>query len=243
MPADRPRARSARPRSEGSGSRARFEAIHQTIRERICLLEYPPGTHIGEAGLAGEFGVSRTPIRRVLAVLESEGLVESRHGVATVVTTIDLADLREIYALRTRLAEMIGDFDPQPRSAADMARLEALKARCEAMREGVPDAAAYSRLNMAFALELLEVIGNRALREVSGRLYFQTSRFVLETMASMDLAEEIEIFRTEITEIISALARGDFRAVGFIRRNHIAWSFDRMTEQRRRLTQAQEDGA
>src|SRR3546814_13334553 len=88
----------------GSSARNRFTAMRDEIRERICLLTYPPGTRLSEAALAAEFGVSRTPIRRVLAHLEAGGLVESRHGVGTVVTTIDLPLLREIYALRMRLA-------------------------------------------------------------------------------------------------------------------------------------------
>ena len=69
----------------------RFEAIHAEIRERICLLHYPPGHTLRRAELAREFGISRTPIRRVLQRLEYEGLVESRHGIGTIVTLIDSA--------------------------------------------------------------------------------------------------------------------------------------------------------
>src|SRR3546814_17250695 len=61
--------------------RVRSEAVHREIRERICLLGYPPGSRLSEDALALEFGVSRTPIRQVLHRLEFEGLVESRHGV------------------------------------------------------------------------------------------------------------------------------------------------------------------
>jgi DNA-binding GntR family transcriptional regulator len=213
-----------------SASRLRFTTMYEEIRERICLLRYPPGTRLSEEALAAEFGVSRTPIRRVLIFLEADGLVESRHGVGTVVTDIDIGKLREIYALRTRLAELIGEFDPRPRTASDFRRLHALLARCDALLER-PDAAEYSRLNMAFARELAQVIGNRALRGVSERLYYLTSRFLLASMARMDLREEVEIFRREMADIIAALERGDMRAVGLIRRNHIAWSFHRMTRE------------
>ncbi|MEZ5475956.1 MAG: GntR family transcriptional regulator [Thiolinea sp.] len=47
------------------------------MRRRICLLDYPPNTRLREEDLASEFGVSRTPLRRVLGHLESEGLVKS----------------------------------------------------------------------------------------------------------------------------------------------------------------------
>ena len=50
-------------------ARERFERIYNTIRDRICLIEYEPGARLGEEELAREFGVSRTPVRRVLARL------------------------------------------------------------------------------------------------------------------------------------------------------------------------------
>ena len=87
-------------------ARERFERIYKTIRDRICLLEYEPGARLGEEELAREFGVSRTPLRRVLSRLEGEGLLESRHGVGTFVTDVDLDgdDKRGILLLEQLLA-------------------------------------------------------------------------------------------------------------------------------------------
>src|SRR5262245_62524476 len=81
-------------------SRERFERLYATMRDRICLLEYKPLEHLSEEELAAEFNVSRTPIRRVLSRLEAEGLVESRHGVGTIVTKISFAALSQVYQLR-----------------------------------------------------------------------------------------------------------------------------------------------
>ncbi|HET8729203.1 MAG TPA: GntR family transcriptional regulator [Alphaproteobacteria bacterium] len=214
---------------KASNARSRFNTMYEEIRERICLLIYPPGMRLSEEALALEFGVSRTPIRRVLASLEATGLVESRHGVGTVVTTIGLAKLREIYALRMRLAELIGELDPRPPGAADIARLRGLLASLEALRDR-PDALEYSRINMAFQHELLKVIGNEALRRVSEMLYYQTSRFFVESATSMDLVEEIDIFHQEVSDIVGALERKDMRGVGLVRRTHIAWSVYRMMQ-------------
>ena len=52
----------------------RHQRIYKTIRERISLLYYPPNTVIGETELAGEFNVSRTPIRRVFAAFAFRGI-------------------------------------------------------------------------------------------------------------------------------------------------------------------------
>ena len=62
-------------------ARERADRIYRILRDRICLLEYAPGSLISEEELAQEFEVSRTPVRRVLGRLESEGLVQSVHGV------------------------------------------------------------------------------------------------------------------------------------------------------------------
>ena len=90
----------------------RHVRIYKTIRERISLLKYEPGTVLSEAELASEFAVSRTPIRKVLQRLHYEGLTEVRNGVGTIVTDINLKTLKEIYDLRMRLAELMGELSP-----------------------------------------------------------------------------------------------------------------------------------
>ena len=117
-----------------SVSRERFERIYRTIRDRICLIEYEPGARLSEEDLAREFGVSRTPLRRVLSRLEGEGLLESRHGVGTFVIDVDLETLIPVYRLRMELAGLIGKLDPIPRTDEDLTRVRALLARCDGLR-------------------------------------------------------------------------------------------------------------
>ncbi len=89
-------------------------ALFSTLRDRICLLDYPPGTVLREAVLAAEFGLSRTPIRSVLQRLAHDGLIESRDGVGTIVTAPDFPEIRDIYLVRLKIAERIGQMDPRP---------------------------------------------------------------------------------------------------------------------------------
>src|ERR671924_307444 len=109
-----------------SMSRERFERIYKTIRDRICLLEYQPGERLGEEELAREFNVSRTPIRRLLSRLEGEGLLESRHGVGTFGTDVDIDSLAQVFQLRMELAELMGKLDPIPRSGEDVKRVRSI---------------------------------------------------------------------------------------------------------------------
>jgi DNA-binding GntR family transcriptional regulator len=210
-----------------SMSRERFERIYKAIRDRICLLEYQPGERLGEEELAREFHVSRTPIRRVLSKLESEGLLESRHGVGTFVTDVDIDSLAQVYQLRMELAELLGKLDPIPRSEDDLARVRALLVRCDKLLTK-PDAKAYARLNMDFFQELGAMIGNAPLREISERLYYQTTRIWLKSVPRLNLRDEIVVFRREMADILAAMEVGDLEAVGHIRRSHISMSVKRM---------------
>ena len=46
------------------------------VRELILLEKLPPGMHIPERDLAEALGISRTPMREALRILEAEGLVD-----------------------------------------------------------------------------------------------------------------------------------------------------------------------
>ena len=213
-----------------SVSRERFERIYRTIRDRICLIEYEPGARLAEEELAREFGVSRTPLRRVLSRLEGEGLLQSRHGVGTFVIDVDLETLIPVYRLRMELAELIGKLDPIPRTPDDLARVGAILDRCDQLIEHPPDPKAYARLNMDFFQELSAMTGNQPLREISERLYFLTNRVWLKSVPYLNLSDEITVFRREVADILAAMELGDLESVGYIRRSHIAMWVRRMQQ-------------
>ena len=208
-------------------ARGRFERIYNTIRDRICLLEYEPGARLGEEELAREFGVSRTPLRRVLSRLETEGLLESRHGVGTFITDVDLDSLEQVFELRMELAELMGKLDPIARTAADLDRVRDIIRRCDEHLTN-PQPNDYARINMDFFQELAEMIGNQPLREITERLYYLTARIWLKSMPHLNLPNEITVFRREVADILAAMEVGDLEAVGHIRRSHISMSVKRM---------------
>ena len=220
-------ARSAARVPHGPSAKERAERIYRILRDRICLIDYPPGSRLSEEELAQEFSISRTPLRRVLARLESEGLVESIHGVGTIVTDVDLEELAQVYMLRTELALLVGRLSPIPRSAEDLDRIRDLIARCD---EAIckPDQRTFLHLNMEFFHEVTAISGNQPLREISERLYFQVSRVVLKLMPRLGLAAEFLAFRREMEDVLAAAETGDWEAIGHLRRAHISMSFQRM---------------
>ena len=61
------------------------EEVYRRVRADIMSLKIPPDTRVSVDSLARELGVSQTPIREALSMLEANGLVSKRHfaGYAT----------------------------------------------------------------------------------------------------------------------------------------------------------------
>ncbi|WP_157018180.1 GntR family transcriptional regulator [Mesorhizobium xinjiangense] len=213
-----------------SAARERFDRLYRTLRDRICLLDYPPGARLREEALAEEFGVSRTPLRRVLGWLEAQGLVRSVQGVGTIVTDVDIVALTQVYQMRMELAELIGKLSPVEPDAETLALFRALQARSRTLAV-TPDPRAFAELNLDFFYALLRLTANEPLREISERLYLQTSRIWLKSIPRLDLAEEIAIFSREIADILAAVEIGDLEAAGLTRRSHISMCFARLRAQ------------
>lgn len=205
------------------------DAVYRELRERICLLDLLPGTVLREQALAQEFGVSRTPIREALAMLRLDGLVNRRVGGGTAVSTVDLKVLRDVYALRIKLAELFADFMLVPVPAAVISGVRSLRPEVveaagshDARRLGV----LYNRLHET----MLQAIGNDALKEVSDRLFRQTSRIWIQLLPEMSWEEEVQAFLDEIDESLEALEGSSANHMAEIRAKHMIMLLTRFNE-------------
>lgn len=77
--------------------------LYKRLRDRIVSLEFLPGAQLSRTDLASSYGVSQTPVRDALQMLEKEGLVIVFPQSRTEVTRIDLAQARETQFLRMSL--------------------------------------------------------------------------------------------------------------------------------------------
>lgn len=84
----------------------RSEEIVTSIRNRIFNGDLLPGTRLIEQDIAGEFNMSRGPVREALKELEYEGLVVSEVNKGCMVAPLTGEDAYEIFYLRGSLEKM-----------------------------------------------------------------------------------------------------------------------------------------
>ncbi|MBE2269951.1 MAG: GntR family transcriptional regulator [Anaerolinea sp.] len=89
------------------------EQVAEQIRTAIIEGRLRPNDHIVEAALTEQLGVSRTPVREALILLEREALVVSQPNRGCYVRAFNIDDVRAIFSMRVMLenfaAELIID--------------------------------------------------------------------------------------------------------------------------------------
>lgn len=76
---------------------------YRAIKESISSNAVKPGDLLSENQIAKELGMSRTPVREALRMLESEDYIEVRNGIGIFVKSISLEDIRDIFQVRKAL--------------------------------------------------------------------------------------------------------------------------------------------
>jgi DNA-binding GntR family transcriptional regulator len=77
--------------------------IYSILWEKIITTELYPLTEISEIVLANQINVSRTPVRDALKKLENEGLITTIPQVKSIVSKINLEEVKETLELRATL--------------------------------------------------------------------------------------------------------------------------------------------
>ncbi|WP_046214624.1 GntR family transcriptional regulator [Paenibacillus wulumuqiensis] len=111
------------------------DQVYNMLKQGIIALELSPGQKLNDMELAGQFGVSRTPVREALKRLEDEGLVESFPGAVTRVAPLQeeaaahaFVVAAALHSLAARLsADQLTDEDYEQLEAANMELTAALQ--------------------------------------------------------------------------------------------------------------------
>ncbi len=98
--------------------------VYDRVRNAILEGTLAPGSVMSQVALAEELGISRTPLREALRMLQSEGLVEGEPNRRVRVAPVTPRDLEELYVMRVALESEALRLSVPLMSTEDLARLE-----------------------------------------------------------------------------------------------------------------------
>jgi GntR family transcriptional regulator, rspAB operon transcriptional repressor len=104
------------------------EDVYDRVRNAILDGELAPGVVMSQVALAEELGISRTPLREALRMLQSEGLVEGEPNRRVRVAPMTPRDLEEVYVMRVTLEAETLRLSVPLMTPEDLARLEGFMA-------------------------------------------------------------------------------------------------------------------
>ena len=215
-----------RPRAEPrklTRSQGFVEEVFQLIRADLMSLRIPPDTRISIDSLAREIGVSQTPIREALSMLEAMGLVTKRHFVGYCsAPQLNRKQIDELYEVRLLVEPYAA------RCAAERMGDEALATLQKLARSMQPGESRTSYDRFADQdSELHNMIalgsGNALIQESLARLHSHLHIFRLRFHS-----EVTKEAYAEHAKLVDALIRRDPVRAESAMRAHIEKSYQRM---------------
>jgi DNA-binding GntR family transcriptional regulator len=146
------------------------------LAERIISGEEAPGARLTETALAEEAGVSRSPVREALRILQSEGLVEIVPRYGAQVAYIGIADVEELYACRMLLEPPCTGLAVAALEPDDVRELDVLRRRMELAVEH-NDPRRFLAENIAYFRTLIVHCPNETLRELVEQTWKKAVRY------------------------------------------------------------------
>ncbi|SFE57034.1 DNA-binding transcriptional regulator, GntR family [Paenibacillus catalpae] len=153
---------------------------YREIRERIMRAEYMPGSMLSENELAGLLGMSRTPIRAAISLLEREGLVGTFRGRGVMVKEVSAHDFSEMYEVLVSMQLFALDTALKRQLAFDLHTLGQILDRQQLAMEQ-DDFYSYYNSTLDFTETILSTIHNESMRQIMelyrGRYVFHTVNY------------------------------------------------------------------
>ena len=198
----------------------RTEQIHELLTTRIMDHTYEPGSPLRIDTIARELGVSPTPVREALLLLDGEGLAV-RHGSRGYFTPplITRAELADLWELRLVL---------EPWAAARAARLGATEGRQRLASEATsePDLGTYRAMfehDQRFHAAVFSLAGNASAAHAFDRARVHVRIFRIALAAQLG-----NHGLREHSAVAQAVLAGDETASANAMRAHLEGSYERL---------------
>ncbi|MGI8429696.1 MAG: GntR family transcriptional regulator [Solirubrobacteraceae bacterium] len=196
---------------------ALVEDLADRLQAAILAGEYPIGSWLRQEALAERFGVSRTPVREALRVLQAAGVVSAVPRRGALVRGPTTTEIREAYDIRAELEGFGAQLAATHARESDLAALKRASAIFASVAESLLKSPAtnrkaqqheWARANNLFHDGVLVAAGNQRLRRVVGELH----RAFPRNLTWSALADEPTLITDNVNEherVRAAIERGD----------------------------------
>jgi len=155
----------------GARRQSGARAVYDLLRSRIIDGTLAPGERLTEPVLSAQLGVSRTPVREAVRLLQAEALVVELPTGGVRVAPLDVADARRVYEVRARLEGLLARDACERARPDDVDRLQRLVTVMDAVRDHEDEVL---RVGAQFHGEIEAIADNRwcsaLLRQIRGHV-------------------------------------------------------------------------
>jgi DNA-binding GntR family transcriptional regulator len=210
-------------RKEGRG---KVPSLYQQLLDEVLEGNFRPGEILVETALGERFGVSRTPIREALRMLEQDGVLERvNRGMRVRQTSSE--EVLEIYGVRAILEGAAARDAASRRTDYDLATLDRIFDSMAEAKTATPQEMA--AVNRSFHRAIWQASGNRTLTDMLERLAVHLRRYPATTYLRAGRWEEaleehrqlLEAIREKNPDTAGEVAERHMRAARDVRINMI----------------------
>ena len=198
--------------------------VYESLEEKILSGEYKIGEQITENRISAELGVSRTPVREALMMLEKDGLVDLIPNKCAVVRGVSTDDLIDIYNIRKRLEGLAASLAAR---RIDEKGISELKETVELSEFYISknDAEKLKQLDSDFHARVYHYSGSRMLEKVLSDLHRTVGSY---RKRSLENPARLEKSVTEHREIFNAIKAGDAEKADELASLHVGAALDNL---------------
>jgi DNA-binding GntR family transcriptional regulator len=197
--------------------RTSAEEIRRELAARIIGGVLAPGASLDETAIAGEFAVSRTPVREALRLLAASGLVDQKPHAKALVAKPDEHELRGMFEVMGYLEALCAGLSATEMDTHERESLDALHTAMAALVHA-GDAAGYAEANDAFHAAIYEGAHNAYLGEITRSTRQRVSPF---RRAQFGARGRLAKSHAEHGAVVEAILQGDRMGAEAAMRRHI----------------------
>ena len=194
------------------------DVVFNTLREAILKGELQPGERLMELQLASKLGVSRTPIREAIRMLEQEGLAVTMPRKGAEVARMTLKDMEDVLEVRDALDELAAQIACERMTAEQMQILKETKKEFEEILES-GDVKKIADVDVRFHDIIYEATDNARLVSLLGNMREQLFRYRVECLKN---PENYPTLMAEHNAIVAALEAREKVKVTEAMHEHVA---------------------